>query len=83
MLHNVFNCNLLLVNLEDMFSNVSENQACWRRVYVRTKNTPGNNMLSMLFIGLDNCTIYPYTHVLWELPGTCGFLCLLFRINRY
>lgn len=27
MLHNAFDCNLLLVNLQDMFSNVNENWA--------------------------------------------------------
>lgn len=67
MLHNAFDCILLLVNLQDMFSNVNENLACRRRGHMGTKHTSGNTIVWKLFIGSKTLTllIYFYSSPYW------------------
>lgn len=72
MLHNVFNCNLLLVNLQDMFSNVNESKACRRRGGIREQNTPLGIICRVVYRIRKHARIHPYTHLLWELSCTCA-----------
>lgn len=82
MLHNVFDCNLLLVNLQDMFSNVNESRACRGRVYTGTKRPPGNNKLGTLFIGSED-TLTPTPCGSYLAPVLLAFILLIELVIKY
>lgn len=69
MLHNVFDCNLLLVNLQNMFSNVNENQACRKTGVYGNKTHPREYCVGYVVYWIRKHLNLP----LRELPGTCAF----------